>query len=291
MIQIMGGLGNQLFMFASALSLSRIWGTDLVLSSAWFEGRQRGQRFDAFRRQFLLHEFPEIAGHFPLASRLRQVSVRQLGRFENRTNLVPSRVLYFERRSGFNDVLVSQPSKNIIGTLQSLKYFSWNAEEIRSLLEPAPHRAEHYREFIRSLVDPSQRAVMIHVRREDTLVPGNEWTGLLNDEYYAGLMDYFSSHQSKFIVFSDSPAWCKRQEVFRHAIVIDEPSPVATLHLMSQCDDHILAGSTLSWWGAWLSRSEGKRVFLPWPFFQSGPEVLAEDLIPDSWRTWPARWT
>ena len=60
------------------------------------------------------------------------------------------------------------------------------------------------------------------------------------------------------IVFSDDPDWCNAQEIFQpDRFSISESNTVdADLCLMSLCKYHILANSSLSWWGAWLAKSE-----------------------------------
>ena len=51
---------------------------------------------------------------------------------------------------------------------------------------------------------------------------------------------------------------------------------------MTLCDRHIIANSTFSWWGAWLSNS--KQVIAPTKWFGPNNKHLnTKDLILDSW--------
>jgi hypothetical protein len=129
---------------------------------------------------------------------------------------------------------------------------------------------------------------MLHVRREDSLVPGNNWTGILSAKYFESARKALGASIKQLVVFSDDPAWCREQSQFDGALIIDEPDPVRTLRMMTYCDDFLIAGSTLSWWGAWLSESIDKRVIAPIPFYKDYPDNLDHWLIPSDWSRHPA---
>ena len=55
------------------------------------------------------------------------------------------------------------------------------------------------------------------------------------------------------------------------------------LYLMSRCRSHIIANSTFSWWGAWLSPYLSKIVIAPKKWFRNNQHI--EYLIPRQWIT------
>jgi len=54
------------------------------------------------------------------------------------------------------------------------------------------------------------------------------------------------------------------------------------LMLMSLCKHHIIANSSYSWWGAWLSQAPEKQVVAPKAWFAKDNE--SDDLVPEDWR-------
>ena len=57
------------------------------------------------------------------------------------------------------------------------------------------------------------------------------------------------------------------------------------LCLMSLCSDFIIANSTYSWWGAWLSANKDKKVIATVQWFGTGytKDHDTSDLIPNGW--------
>ncbi len=86
---------------------------------------------------------------------------------------------------------------------------------------------------------------------------------------------------------SDDPAWCKEQDLFAsdRFCVLDSGSSYVDLCLMSMCSDFIIANSTFSWWGAWLSDNKDKVVIYPSKWFgPNNADKLTKDLFPEEWR-------
>ncbi|BCV08022.1 MAG: hypothetical protein CM15mL4_0670 [uncultured marine virus] len=69
-------------------------------------------------------------------------------------------------------------------------------------------------------------------------------------------LNYFPN--ATVLIFSDDPAWCKEHELFSddRFLVSDNDDQYIDLCLMTMCEKHIIANSSFSWWGAWLSNSD-----------------------------------
>lgn len=92
--------------------------------------------------------------------------------------------------------------------------------------------------------------VAVHVRRGDYV--GNPfYVDLTQTPYYVDAMAKFP--EASFLVFSDDIEWCKKQEVFKGCDFSEGNTELEDLNLMAGCKGHIIANSSFSWWGAYIS--------------------------------------
>ena len=121
---------------------------------------------------------------------------------------------------------------------QDPKYFDKYAEEIKIL-------------FGQDIYPIDQ--VAIHVRRGDYV--GNDfYVDLTETEYYSKAMSEFQGEQ--FLVFSDDIEWCKQQMLFKNCEFSTGNDEITDLNLMAGCKGIIMANSSYSWWGAFLSKGK-----------------------------------
>jgi hypothetical protein len=85
-------------------------------------------------------------------------------------------------------------------------------------------------------------------------------------------------------------AWCRSAFTDSEAAFVDSngrDDAVDDLRLMAACRHHIIANSSLSWWGAWLARHPDQIVIAPEPWL---PAVDSDrDLLPTRWIKMPKR--
>jgi hypothetical protein len=83
-----------------------------------------------------------------------------------------------------------------------------------------------------------------------------------------------------YIVFSDDIDWCKKNLPFLdEKIFIEGNDDFFDLYLMSKCQNNIIANSSFSWWGAWLNKSENKKVMSPKNWFGQSYKHNTKDLF------------
>ena len=171
---------------------------------------------------------------------------------------------------------------NLQGYFQTEKYFKHIADEI---CEDFTFKNE-IALLCKHKMSEVDRPIALHIRRGDFLTNSANHNNLGLDYYAAGL-EKFDGDRT-VIIFSDDPEWCKEQSLFEDdRFLVSEGNDSHTdLCLMSLCTDFIIANSTFSWWGAWLSKSINKVVCAPDPKQWFGPNnahLDTSDIIPEEW--------
>jgi hypothetical protein len=130
-----------------------------------------------------------------------------------------------------------------------------------------------------------QGCIALHIRRGDFLINSLNHHNL-SLKYYENALKEFPDDQN-VVIFSDDPKWCKEQPLFSgdRFLVSESDNSYVDLCLMSMCSHFIIANSTFSWWGAWLSRVKDKVVVYPSKWFgPNNADKLTKDLFPEEWR-------
>lgn len=171
-----------------------------------------------------------------------------------------------EQTFEFDDNFFSLNSKidhNLVGFFQTEKYFKHSEKEVRNQFDFLDYIKDDCDDMIETVKD----SIALHIRRGDYLINSNNHHNLTLD-YYQNALKQFDKDQ-QVIIFSDDPKWCKQQKLFSsdRFLVSETENSRYDLYLMSKCSDFIIANSTFSWWGAWLS-GKGK-VIAPKTWFGS----------------------
>jgi hypothetical protein len=288
-VKLMGGLGNQMFQYAAARSLALEKNTWVYLDATFLnedaKGRwtQREYELGAFNIKYKFERSGRVSFLASLNSSNWRKKLSDSGLW-----FLPYRNFY-QADHKFHPELFSYPKNTYLhGYFQSEQYFAKHADQIRrdfEFLEPAKGRNEGVLERIRN-----SRSVSIHVRRGDyvTLAAANQFHGLMGVEYYdAGVNEIISKTLSThtYFVFSDDPQWARKNLRFPGETEFIDwntgSSGFEDLRLMSNCEHHIIANSSFSWWGAWLNPSPSKIVIAPKFWFNDNSDQ--SDIVPRTW--------
>jgi hypothetical protein len=286
-VQLIGGLGNQLFQYATARRLASIHNVPLKIDITRF--------FSYTLHSYSLHAFniiENLAGEEDLIRVQKPFSTElksPLKIIKTKLYRMDPIISVREKHFHFNPEILNLPDNTYLeGYWQSEKYFKDVEKIIRNELTfkipPDPINKEFGDKIL------SVNSVSLHIRRGDYVTDPitNETHGVCDIEYYQKAIGEIVKIVANphFFVFSDDPEWAKSH------IKIDAPTEYVThndssknyedIRLMSMCHHNIIANSSFSWWGAWLNSNPRKMVIAPKKWFRK-PDINTEDLIPESW--------
>jgi len=252
-IRIKGGLGNQLFQYASARGIAASSGHTLKIDC------QTGFPRDTYRRSYRLNHFrvPQAYASNAEIWWSRALTWRRWRAFRNFESAA-----MLQRGEFFLPELARVPGGRSVyleAYLQSPQYFSCIEAELRSELSPEAD-SEPLRARLR--VIQGRDAVSVHVRRRD-------YARLLPAGYYLQAVELIRARvgHREYFVFGDDLDWAAQElHWLEPKTLVRNDSPnddVADLALMASCKHHVMANSTFSWWAAWLSGIKDGIVVAP----------------------------
>lgn len=267
LVNLKGGLGNQMFQYALGRVLSLKNNTELVLDTSYFEISHPG----ATKREYALDIF-EINNETKKCFKIIFFIKNIFSKKERFFNFDPK-------------ILMLKDGVCLDGYWQSYKYFKNFEDVIRKDFTLKRIFSENIEGLAKKI--KSENSVCVHIRRGDYI--GNKLHDVLGFDYYErGLKEIEKRVKiSNIYVFSDDIAWCKKNIKLEHSITFvgDEYSGQKAgghLYLMSQCKNFLISNSTFSWWAAWLAENSHKVVVCPNKWF-GDESINTNDLIPEDW--------
>ena len=115
----------------------------------------------------------------------------------------------------------------------------------------------------------------------------NGFIGL--DYYQNGMQSILEKNPGiKFFVFSDDLTWARANLPYQDKCefiesISSSDAVIQELELMTHCQHHLIANSSLSWWAAWLSKNPNGSVICP-SQWTTDTDINWSDLLPNSWR-------
>ena len=249
---LMGGLGNQIFQAAHAVS----------------QGIKHNRKV-----VFIPQSWTPMQG--------RQVS--------NYVNNVFRNLKFINNLDGFEKVVegpweyteVFPKECNTVfdGYFQSSKNFFGFDDEIKKIFSPTE-------EFISEMYEKypelnKENTLSIHIRRGDCFM-NPDIHPIANEVYIERALKEIGDHTHVFI-FSDDKNWVKENLKFENVTYVEDED-YREMWLMSLCKNHIIVNSTFSWWGAYLNPNPNKKIVAPSIWFgPRGPQNY-KDIYESNWK-------
>lgn len=285
-VNIIGGLGNQMFQYAFAYALHLKHTEEQVyVDTSLFNGYNLHNGF----------EIERIFGcQLPIATKkeIRKVNWYlpnyKLARAARHFFPVRKTVVKDEDYLTYKPHLMDLPGDYYYdGYWQSASYFDSYRKIILSLFKYKEALPNNCYEYYNGLNCPN--SVSIHIRRGDYLSAPN-FMGICDMDYYSKAIQIAKKHidSPRFYIFSNDPVWCqdhitKLIDPFPSQIVNvnSGPSSYNDMRLMSMARCNILANSSFSWWASYLNPREDKITISPskWVNLVPSTDVFMSDWI------------
>lgn len=288
-IQVMGGLGNQLQQYALYRKFVRM-GKEARLDLSWFEEvkendgeakvTSRNLELDYFDR--LVYETcteeekEKLIGSNGLSGKLRR-------------KLLPSTVHWFHESKMYHPEIMSFEDMYLSGYFACEKYYSDILYDLREKIQFPPSNNPLNREMERQMRECA--SVSVHVRRGDYLNDENRemFGNICTDAYYQKAMELIKGQvpEAHFYIFSDDVSYVRQKYQGEEYTVVDinhGKDSFYDMWLMSNCKHNICANSTFSFWGARLNGNEGKIMVRP--TIHKNSQVFHKEEMEELWQGW-----
>ena len=273
----MGGLGNQLFQYATGRALSSRLGTELAFDLQDLgSGGHRVYGLDVF----------DIAGRTATPDELAPFCDPRgrIAKFLGKPWKAPDNYVWERTHWTYDPCCFPQTGGAYLeGYWQTERYFRDIESQLRRDLQFVRQLPDADKKLVRAFQETP--TVSVHVRRGD-YVHLEHLYGPFNPAFYDAAAQRILDVQpdATFMVFSDDPPWAAQN------LRLPGPTRIvsdgvrdrgAELYLMAACKHHIVPNSTFSWWGAWLGGRDIGITIAPrvWGI----GDRPAPDIVPDWW--------
>jgi Glycosyl transferase family 11 len=283
LVQLHGGLGNQMFQAAAGLALAARLDATLRFDLSRF--RAKGPRAYALA-PFAFDAALEHPSRTPVA-RLRRAILKRLDPVRAECPAGWQGRFYREPHFHFDPAFATLSGDVMIaGYFQSPRYFTGAEERIAEAFAPGKLASEAALQLAEKL--DGETSVAVHLRRGDYAADFKAAAihGVLDWGYYDRAVAHIRQQhpETRLFVFSDN-AKAAAEGAARWL----DAEPMAGTHagddlfLMSRARHHIIANSSFSWWSCWLDRREGGLRIAPAQWFAPGNVQETHDLYPSGW--------
>ena len=291
-VNLKGGLGNQMFQYALGYTLSKIKKVPMYFDLRLMEEHKINPSPRNVPRDFDLDVFgieKDIVSkkdlirtlQFPNSYRLR----KYISIILDKLNLF----VFYEKKRIFDNRVLDNNFQNIYldGLWQCEKYFKSFRNEILDIYNfDILKKKEKNINFLKKI--NFTKSICLNVRRKDFI--NNPEHNIVNIDYYKNSILNFQNilgNNLKIFVFSDDLEWCKKNLVIFDDINFVEHEYAGYkfynyLYLMSSFKNFIIPNSSFGWWACWLSKYKDKIIMTPERWSGLVDESLIE-IVPPEW--------
>lgn len=285
-VKLQGGLGNQMFQYAAASAISK---SRTIYFDHTFLNNQKISSDVFTSRKYELAIFKRLN-----AKNANTIIIKALYTQKNYYSLLRNFLKQINLFKSIHDNNIETEFRKshyfrllfLEGYFQNPSCFEYIRENLlHDFTFPKP--SNRGRAFLHN-IQLISRTASIHVRRGDFLKKEiASIHGVLDLSYYHDAHDYLikQTNAVHFFIFSDDVKWCEDNFSFiENSTIISNLEPWEDMYLMTACQHHIIANSTFSWWGAWLSTNKEQINIAPKNWFKDPHlNLVYQNIIPENW--------
>lgn len=258
-VQIIGGLGNQMFQYAFYKALRYYSKEEVKIDISEFKGYKLHNGFELenlfFIEKNILASEEEIK---KLKDTRPLFKVRKKLKILKKSHYIENHFFKFR-----NEIFLLN-NKYFQGYWQNENYFKMIENIIRKDFRFKKELNKKSLKILKRIKE--ENSISIHIRRGDYL-KYPQYQGVCTLEYYNKAINYIKNkiENPKFYIFSNDLEWCKEQFSENYIFINFNKGEDSwmDMYLMSECKHNIIANSSFSWWGAWLNQNIKKIVITP----------------------------
>lgn len=288
-IQVAGGLGNQLQQYALYRKFVRM-GKEARLDLSWFD-EVKGNDGEAkvTSRNLELAYFDRLVYETCTREEKERLTGSNGLSGKLRRKLLPSTIHWFHESKMYHPEILSFEDMYLSGYFACEKYYSDILYDLREKIQFPPSDNPLNPELAQEMRKCA--SVSVHVRRGDYLNEENRamFGNICTDAYYRKAMELIKEEvtDAHFYLFSDDVSYVKQKyqgEEFTMVDINHGKDSFYDMWLMSNCKHNICANSTFSFWGARLNGNEGKIMVRP--TIHKNSQVFRKEEMEDLWQGW-----
>lgn len=259
-VRIYGGLGNQLFQYATAYTVAK--NNDCLLELLPIVSKKNTYRKMKLQ-QFALSKYVLSDDSIPIWIKLlRNRYGNKILQILKISNISFGNWAYYYDYEKINNI---NTKKHIFldGYWQNAEFFNQYRDDIVSQITPIDNIPFEVSSFINRIKD--EESVALHIRRGDFLKKENQFL-CVKEKYYSLAINQMIELKPnvKFYIFSDDSAWCR--EHFPNYELIsfnNQYSDIWELICMANCKNNINSNSSFSWWSSFMNTNLNKIIITP----------------------------
>lgn len=288
-IQVAGGLGNQLQQYALYRKFVRM-GKEARLDLSWFdEVKQNNGEARVTSRNLELTCFDRLVYETCTREEKERLTGSDGLSGKLRRKLLPSTIHWFHESKMYHPEILSFEDMYLSGYFACEKYYSDILYDLREKIQFPPSDNPLNQELAQEMRECA--SVSVHIRRGDYLNEENRamFGNICTDAYYRKAMELIKEEvpDAHFYLFSDDISYVEQKyegEEFTVVNINHGKDSFYDMWLMSNCKHNICANSTFSFWGARLNGNEGKIMIRP--TIHKNSQVFRKEEMEDLWQGW-----